>query len=232
MCVAIAFISFVYVASKQKNNTTASRRSVSIDIDLSKKPENPPPAISERPIIDSGEAPPGELPMILETENTLLDLPETNLGVRKPIPAPPVPASTAPADPPVEDEPEPESPAEEKKVDHVVKVTRFEYYWAVPYGRSFLDVPQSFYAEVVFKSFDNPKWVLGRDGWPVMKKKVRAITTRGGIIQCYQLWPEDDGNDHSTLIKMLFVCPYGTTLKEVILDKERWPTPKMTDSGK
>jgi len=234
MCVAVAFLSFVYMATKKKDVAASTSRTVSVDIDFSKKRENPAPPTNDKPILGRTDSSPKELPIVLETENTLLDMPETNLGFRKPKPPQPVPVDTAPDDPPVEDEPEAEAepPAEQKKVDHVVKVTKFEYYWAVPYGRSFLDVPQSFYAEVVFKSFDNPKWVLGRDGWPDMKKKVRAITSRGGAIQCYQIWPEDDGNDHSTLIKMLFVCPNGTTLKEVILDKERWPTPKMKDSGK
>lgn len=232
MCVGVAFIAFIYMATKQKQEIAAAGP-VSIDIDFSKKPENPAPPPYQDPVLGQSDGSGRGVPVILETENTLLDMQDTTLGVRRPKPAQPVPASAAPAAPVTEDDAEPDAtpPADGKKTDHVVSVTKYEYYWAVPYGRSFTDVGGSFYAEVVFKSFDNPKWVLGRDGWPEMKKKVRAVTSRGSI-PCYQMWPEDDGNDRSTLIKMLFVCPNGTVLKEVILDKERWPTPKMTDSGK
>jgi len=141
------------------------------------------------------------------------------------------PDNPAPPPEPVPDEPEEEPKPVEKK-DHIAKVTKYEYYIASLYGLSFTNVPESYYAEVVLQSYRNPRWVLNHDGWIKAKRETSALTNTGRTLKCYAAWPVDYVDEKATLVKMLYIVPNGSVIKEVIVDGKHYPAPKMIDSGR
>ena len=239
--VGIGFLVVLYfsVIAKEANSGTGRRPGSDISIDFSRS-QGPRPG--EPPILPGG--PDGQtsvddtvaggtvagsntgtnLPAFLtQTHDTILDAPVETLGSKKPK---------------QEDEAEPEpevddtrSPEAVKRIDHVSSAIKYEYYYAWGYNMGFIKMPGSFYAEVVVRSYRNDKWGLGAKGWYALKPSVHAVTTTGTTIKCYQMWPEN-GNDNSTLIRMLFVCPNGTKLKDVAIENEKWPVKKLLDSGR
>lgn len=246
ICVGIGVLGIFYYKVIAKESPP--RRPVDVSIDFSRQQAPKPQADpTERPILPNdstsrsyaqqppvnigdpnvlgGETRPADAGFATTTHDTILEAPvDTSPYRKKPKPA-------AAADD--EGEPKPDvRPEVVKRIDHVRKATKFEYYYAWGYGLSFMDVPDSYYTEVILESFRNSKWSYDSGTWRKFSPRAHAVTTTGKTIGCYQIWPIDETNHSSTLIYMLFLTPNDTTLREVGIDSESWPVKKVMDSGR
>lgn len=127
-----------------------------------------------------------------------------------------------------EDDDEEASPPEP---DHIVSVTKYQYYVAKQFSLGFQDLPGSYYLEVVLSSSQPRRWGMSEDEWYALKGRIKAVSRGGGRYRCAHMWPVSIPGEGRIEIWMVFKVRNGARIKGILLDKKRLPIAEVVDSG-